>query len=70
MSIGLGKKKWAQKATKKMEDKGTVGLFTSKAHAAGYSSPLEYAHHVMAAPEGKYPGTLRKEAGFAKNMNK
>ena len=70
MALGMGKKKWAQKATKKMEAKGTEGLFTQKAHSAGYNSPLEYARHVMAAPSGKYDTKTRKEAGFAKNINK
>ena len=70
MAVGMGRKKWAQKATKKMEEKGTEGLFTKKAHAAGYSSPLEYARHVMAAPSGEYDTKTRKEAGFAKNLNK
>lgn len=71
MALGIGhKKKWAQKATAKMEEKGTVGSFTKTAHSAGYGSPLAYARHVMAAPEGEFSGTTRKRAGFAKNMNK
>ena len=71
MSTGMGrKKKWLQPAAKKMKKEGTEGLFTKKAHAAGYSSPLEYARHVMAAPEGKYPGDTRQEANFARNANK
>ncbi len=70
MATGMGRKKWAQKATAKMKEKGTEGLFTKKTHAAGYSSPLEYAQHVMAATSGKYDTKTRKEAGFAKNINK
>lgn len=74
MSIGAGsarkRKKWAQAANERMEEKGTKGKFTEKAHAAGYSSPLEYAQHVMAAPEGKFSGETRKEANFARNVNK
>ena len=68
--MAIGHKKWAQKASEKMEQKGTVGTFTKQSHAAGYSSPLEYARHVMAAPEGEFSPTTRKRAGFAKNINK
>jgi hypothetical protein len=70
MAIGHKAHKWAQKATKDMEEKGTVGTFTKQAHSAGYSSPLEYARHVMAAPKGEYTPETRKRAGFAKNINK
>jgi len=69
--VGVGRKKpkkWAQKATKKMEEKGTVGSFTTVAHKAGYDSPLEYAKHVMAAPDEFSPSTVKK-ANFAKNVN-
>jgi hypothetical protein len=72
MAKGLGRKKpkkWAQKASEKMEEKGTVGSFTKIAHSAGYDSPLEYARHVMAAPEKFDPSTVKK-ANFAKNINK
>jgi hypothetical protein len=70
MAVGMGKKKkWAQKATAKMEKKGTVGSFTEIAHRAGYDSPLEYAKHVMAAPSAHSPSTVKK-ANFAKNVNK
>jgi hypothetical protein len=70
MALGVGHKKWAQKASKKMENKGTVGSFTAIASHAGYDSPLEYAKHVMAAPEGEFSPSTRKKAGFAKNINK
>jgi len=61
--------KWAQKASKKMEKKGTVGSFTKIASSAGYDSPLEYAKHVMANPSSHSPSTVKK-ANFAKNINK
>ena len=66
----MKKVKWAQKANKRIEEKGTKGSFTKQAHSAGYSSPLEYAQHVMAAPEGEFSGTTRKRANFARNVNK
>ena len=70
MATGMGrKKKWAQKASEKMEKKGTVGSFTTIAHKAGYDSPLEYAKHVMAAPSAHSKSTVAK-ANFAKNINK
>ena len=66
----MKKTKWAQKAARRMKEKGTEGKLTKKAHSAGYDSPLEYARHVMAAPEGQYSGDTRKEANFARNINK
>lgn len=71
MAKGIGrKKKWAQKAAESIKERGTEGVFTEKAHSAGYSSPLEYARHVMAAPEGKYDPSTRKQANYARNVNK
>jgi len=69
---GIGRKrpkKWAQKATKRMEEKGTVGSLTRIADKAGASSPLSYAKKVMAAPEN-YSSAVVKKANFAKNINK
>jgi len=67
--IGVAHKKWAQKASEKMKKKGTEGSFTKLAHEAGYDSPLEYAKHVMAAPDNFSSSTVKK-ANFAKNINK
>lgn len=67
--MAIGHKKWAQKASEEMKEKGTEGSFTKQAHSAGYSSPLEYAQHVMAAPSGEFSTKTRKRAGFAKNVN-
>lgn len=53
--------KWMQKARKRMEDKGTVGLFTKKAHEAG-ESVQEYAREKYHAS-----GKLGQEARFAAN---
>jgi len=70
MARGLGsKKKWAQKAAKSIKERGTEGVFTEKAHRAGYDSPLQYAHKVLAAPEGKYDPDTRKQANYARNVN-
>jgi hypothetical protein len=66
---GEAGKKWAQKATKRMEKKGTVGAFTAQASKAGYDSPLEYAGHVMSHTED-YPTKTVRRAAFAKNINK
>lgn len=63
------KVRWVQKAARKMKEKGTEGSLTKAAHSAGYDSALEYAHHIMAAPEGEYSGKLRKKASFAANIN-
>ena len=53
------KQKWMGKARKAMQRKGTVGLFTRKAQAAG-KSVQEYASEKYNAP-----GVLGKEARFA-----
>lgn len=58
------KTKWLQSAKKRMESKGTVGLFGKKAAAAGEST-REYAQEKAGAP-----GVLGKEARFAKNAQK
>jgi hypothetical protein len=42
------------------------GKFTAAAKRAG-STVSGYADRIMAAPKGKYPPALRKEANFAKN---
>lgn len=71
MAHGIGrKKKWAQKASERMEKKGTKGELTKKASSAGYDSPLAYARHVMAAPEGKFSGETRKQSNFTRNLNR
>jgi hypothetical protein len=51
---------WMEKASAKMKSKGTVGLFTKKAKAAGKSVG------AYAAKESSAPGKLGKEARFAK----
>lgn len=61
-------KKWAQKASARMEKKGTKGSLTRAAHKAGYKSALPYAHHIQANPED-YSGKMRKKANFAVNIN-
>ena len=66
----MKKVKWAQKAARRMEKKGTEGSLTKAANSAGYDSALAYAHHIMAAPEGEYSGKMRKKANFAANINK
>lgn len=64
-----GRKKWAQKANKRMEEKGTKGSLTRAAHKAGYDSPLAYARHIK-SHKGQYSGAMRKKANFAANINK
>lgn len=66
----MKKVKWAQKAARRMKEKGTEGSLTKAAHAAGHDSALEYAHHILAAPEGEYSGKMRRKANFAANINK
>jgi hypothetical protein len=61
--------KWAQKASKRMEEKGTKGSFTKWAHSHGYNSPLAAARHVMSRKD-KYSPSIVKEANFARNINK
>ena len=58
------KKKWIQKAVKKMKAKGTEGKFSAKAKAAGEST-AEFAKEKAHAK-----GKLGKEARFAKNVAK
>lgn len=64
-----GKKKWAQKAEKRMEEKGTKGSLTKAAHAAGYDSPLAYARHIKSNKD-EYSPKMRKKANFATNINR
>lgn len=64
----MGSFKWAQKATKKMEQKGTKGSLTKAAHGAGYDSPLSYAHHIMSSK--KASPKMKAKANFAVNINK
>lgn len=47
-------------ARERMESKGTVGLFTKKAHSAGKST------QAFAKEKAHAGGTLGKEANFAK----
>lgn len=61
-------KKWGQHAAEEMHRKGTEGSFTKQADAAGYSSPIQYARHVMAHTED-YPAKTVHRAAFAKNVN-
>lgn len=61
--------KWAQKANKRMEKKGTKGSLTRIAHEHGYSSPLKFARHVEANPDDYSPKT-EKKSRFAANINK
>jgi hypothetical protein len=65
---GLGHKRWAQKATDRMKEKGTEGSLTAAAHKAGYGSPMEYASHVKSSPTAS--GKMKKKANFALNINK
>lgn len=60
--------KWIQRATNKMEKKGTKGSLTRAAHRAGYDSATEYAHHIEANKEDFSP-KMRKKANFAVNVN-
>ena len=66
---GASKKRWIQKATKRMKQKGTVGSLTRAAKRAGYSSALSYARHIL-ANKSKYSSTMVKKAVFAVNANK
>lgn len=68
MAIGLGHKKWAQKATERMKEKGTEGSLTEAAHHAGYDSAMEYARHVKGSPTAS--GKMKRKANFALNINK
>jgi hypothetical protein len=58
--------KWIQKATKKMEQKGTVGTFSAAAKRAGKSTGA-YATQVL-KPGSKASAKMRKKAQFAKNV--
>lgn len=60
----MSDEKWMQKARAAMKRKGTVGLFTRKAQAAGKSTQ-EYAREKYHAP-----GVLGEEARFAANRGK
>lgn len=60
------KKRWMQKASDRMQRKGTEGAFSRKAKAAGMSTAA-YARKVLAAPKGRYSAETRKQANFALN---
>lgn len=62
-------KRWAQKASDRMEKKGTKGSLTRIAKSHGYSSPLAFARHVEANPGG-YSSKVEKKSRFAANINK
>jgi hypothetical protein len=64
-----GHEKWAQKANKRMERKGTKGSLTLAARKSGYDSPLAYARHIKSHKD-EYSGKMRKKANFAVNINK
>lgn len=67
MAVGLGHKRWAQKATDKMKEKGTEGSLTSAAHHAGYDSAMDYAHHIRGDEDASTK--MKRKANFALNMN-
>jgi hypothetical protein len=58
----MEKQKWMQQAVPPSHR----GLFTAKAKKAGYSSPQEYARHVLANPD-RYDDETRHQAQFAVN---
>jgi hypothetical protein len=59
-----GKKKWAQAAVSRMEEKGTVGSLTRIAKSHGKTA-MQFAHeHIHDS------GAVGKKARFAVNINK
>ena len=58
--------KWIGAAEKKMERKGTKGLFTKKAKRAGMGVQ-QYATYVL-SHKGKFSRKTIEEANFAKRM--
>ena len=62
-SVAKRPKKWAQAATKRMEEKGTVGSLTRMAHEAGESTS-EFAHSHYNSP-----GLVGKKSRFDVNLN-
>ncbi|MBU2118781.1 MAG: hypothetical protein KJ954_14430 [Alphaproteobacteria bacterium] len=62
------KKNWIQKATKKMEQKGTTGAFSAKAKKAGMSTAA-YASKVLKKGSTASPST-KKQANFARNVKR
>jgi len=60
-------KKWIQKATDRMKEKGTVGSFSAAAKRADKSTG-SYAREVLANP-GDFSETTRKRAQFAENVS-
>ena len=75
---GAAKKNWIQKAAKSMKKRDTVGEFTRKAKAAGYTKKegdktvgdaQAYAKHVLANKD-KFDKETIKQAQFAASMGK
>lgn len=60
----MAKDKWAQKASERMEKKGTKGSLTRIAKKHG-ESPMAFARSKYNAP-----GKVGKKARFAVNINK
>lgn len=64
----MAKKKWIQKAVKKMEEKGTKGSFSKAAKKAGKSTKA-FAKKVL-KKGSKASKAMKKKAQFAKNVAK
>jgi hypothetical protein len=64
----MAQKKWIQKATAKMKQKGTVGALTAQAKSKG----MTVKQFCAAVGKGsiKISGTTKKRCAFAKNANK
>jgi hypothetical protein len=60
---------WIQKSVAGFKKRGTEGSFTRMAKSAGYDSPKEYAHHVMAHKDEASPEKVRK-ANWLVNISK
>lgn len=63
----MAKKKWLQKATKKMEKKGTVGSFTAWCKRQGFDGVTDEC--IAKGLQSKDPA-IRKKAHFARNARK
>ena len=61
------KKRWIQKATKRMKAKGTVGTFTAWCKKQGYASVTAAC---IAKGKRSRSASIRKKANFAANVRK
>ncbi len=60
---------WIERATKKMEERGTTGAFTKQAHRDGFQDVKMFANYVL-RNKHKFKLKTIQRARFAKTVSK